>query len=103
MIGPVELGTLLLAALLLAADPGTAQSLAFTDVTVIHVVEGAAEPGRTVVVTGDRITAVGATVEVEVAADAEVVDGRGRYLIPGLWDMVRMLRQLALDADAWPR
>lgn len=79
--------TLFLTALLLTAGPATAQSIAFTDVTVIDVVEGAADPGQTVVVTGDRITAVGPKNEIKVGAGATVIDGSGKFLIPGLWDM----------------
>src|SRR5579884_2833657 len=41
----------------------------------------------TVVITGDRITAVGKSGEVGVPEGARVVDGKGKYLIPGLWDM----------------
>ena len=79
--------TLFLSVLCLSAGVATAQPLAFTDVTVIDVAGGTAEPGMTVVVTGDRITGVGPSVEVEVPADAAVIDARGKYLIPGLWDM----------------
>jgi AbrB family looped-hinge helix DNA binding protein len=72
---------------LLTAGVATGQSLAFTNVTVINVAGGVAEAGRTVVVEGDRITAVGAADEVEVPAGAFMVDGTGKFLIPGLWDM----------------
>lgn len=78
---------LLLTALLLVADAATAQSLAFTDVIVIDVAEGVVEPGMTVVIQGDRIVRVGSSGEVEVPADATVIDAEGKYLIPGLWDM----------------
>jgi imidazolonepropionase-like amidohydrolase len=79
--------TLFLIAFVLVAGPVAGQSLAFTDVTVIDVVDGASEPGRAVVVTGDRITAVGAVDGVVVPTGATVIDGRGKFLIPGLWDM----------------
>jgi hypothetical protein len=38
-----------------------------------------------VVVVGDRITAVGPAIP--VPPGARVVDGRGKFLVPGLWDM----------------
>jgi imidazolonepropionase-like amidohydrolase len=41
----------------------------------------------TVVVTGDRITAVGAGGQIVVPGGAEIVDAHGRTLMPGLWDM----------------
>jgi hypothetical protein len=43
-------------------------------------------PDATVVVLGDRITAVG-DARTPVPAGARVIDARGRTLIPGLWDM----------------
>ena len=78
---------LLVMALLFTADAATAQSLAFTGVTVIDVEEGTVEHGITVVMKSDRIAAVGDTDVVEVPSDATVIDGSGKYLIPGLWDM----------------
>jgi hypothetical protein len=44
-------------------------------------------PGTTVVVSGNRIQAVGKDGEVAVPAGAEVVDAKGRTLLPGFWDM----------------
>lgn len=78
---------LLLTVLLLPAGAASAQSLAFTDVTVIDVVDGVAEPDMTVVVEGDRITAVGDVSTVEIPPGATMIDGSGKFLIPGLWDM----------------
>lgn len=82
MIVPV-----ILIAFLLAASDATAQSLAFTDVTVIDVIDGSAEPGQNVVVAGDRIVAVGGADQVVIPRGATVIDGGGKFLIPGLWDM----------------
>lgn len=78
---------LFLATFVLASGAAAAQSLAFTDVTVIDVEQGVAEPGRTVVVTGDRITNIGPSSDTDIPSGATVIDGRERYLIPGLWDM----------------
>ncbi|HSC06975.1 MAG TPA: amidohydrolase family protein [Steroidobacteraceae bacterium] len=47
---------------------------------------------------GSRITAVGAAREITVPDDAEIVEGVGGYLIPGLWDMhVHSVSNVALD------
>lgn len=43
--------------------------------------------GATVVVRDSTIVAVGSDAVVCVPADAEVIDARGRMLLPGLWDM----------------
>jgi hypothetical protein len=39
------------------------------------------------VVRGDTIVSVGPAASTAVPTNARVVDGRGKYLIPGLWDM----------------
>ena len=59
---------------------------AIVDVTVIDVAEGVAIPGQTVVVVGARIERMGPVAEVEVPPDANILDGRGLYLMPGLVD-----------------
>ena len=71
-------------ALLLAA-PVLAQDLAVRDVHVVDVEAGAVVPDQTVVIADGRIVAVGSGAA--VPDGVEIVDGRGRYLMPGLWDM----------------
>jgi len=48
---------------------------------------GAYRPDTTVLVAGNRIQAVGPDAEVTVPPGVEVVDARGKALLPGLWDM----------------
>jgi imidazolonepropionase-like amidohydrolase len=48
---------------------------------------GVMRDNMSVVVTGDRITAVGSSAQVRAPANAQVIDVRGRTLMPGLWDM----------------
>ncbi|MDQ3115169.1 MAG: amidohydrolase family protein [Verrucomicrobiota bacterium] len=43
-------------------------------------------PGRSVLVRGDRIIGVDADADFKPAAGAEIIDARGRLLMPGLWD-----------------
>jgi imidazolonepropionase-like amidohydrolase len=57
------------------------------DVNVIDVRAGTEKPHMNVVIAGDRIAAVGPLSAIQVPARATVIDGRGRFLIPGLWDM----------------
>jgi imidazolonepropionase-like amidohydrolase len=68
-----------------AAPPDPA--LAITHVAVVDVEHGRLLADRTVLVRAGRIAAVGAAAAVVVPAGARVVDGRGRFLMPGLWDM----------------
>jgi imidazolonepropionase-like amidohydrolase len=71
---------------------------------------------RTVVITGNKITAVGADGQVPLPKNAETIDATGKTLMPGLWDMhvhvqpgdgllhmacgITSVRDLANDTDA---
>jgi adenine deaminase len=61
--------------------------LAIRNVTVVPATGGAAMPARTVLVRGDRIAAIGPATAVAIPAGARVVDGAGKFLLPGLIDM----------------
>ena len=61
------------------------RSLAITRVNVVDVVDGRIVPNSTVVISGETVTSV--TQDSAPPAGARVVDGQGRFLIPGLWDM----------------
>ncbi|HEV7892067.1 MAG TPA: amidohydrolase family protein [Pyrinomonadaceae bacterium] len=61
--------------------------LAFTGATLFDAETGKTIPNTTVVIVGNRIKAVGRAGKVSVPKDAEVIDARGRVLMPGLWDM----------------
>jgi imidazolonepropionase-like amidohydrolase len=77
-----------LASLGAAPEPPPPDSVvAFVDVTVIPMDRERSLPGHTVVVQGDRIVALGPTDRVEVPAGGLRVDGRGKFLIPGLSEM----------------
>ena len=60
---------------------------AFVDVTVIPMDRERALPHQTVVVRGDRIVEIGPASRVTVPEGGVRVDGRGKYLIPGLAEM----------------
>ncbi len=59
----------------------------FRDVALFDADAAAIRPHQTVVVTGERISAAGPDGSVTVPEGAEIVEGRGRTLLPGLWDM----------------
>jgi imidazolonepropionase-like amidohydrolase len=77
-----------------AQAPGLARSLvkeppgpvAFTGVRLFDADQTRFLDDQTVVVDKGVISAVGARDSVKVPAGAEVIDGRGKTLIPGLWD-----------------
>jgi Amidohydrolase family len=43
-------------------------------------------PATSIVVSGERIVRVGPDADVKPAANAEIIDAQGRFLMPGLWD-----------------
>jgi hypothetical protein len=69
--------------------PARAQdgATAFVDVTLIPMDRERSVPHQTVVVRGDRIAAIGPAERVGVPDGATRVDGRGKFLIPGLAEM----------------
>jgi imidazolonepropionase-like amidohydrolase len=84
---------LLVLSLLLLPRSGAGQAPArdttpvvIRDVTVIDVERGRRVPARTVVLRGGRIDRVEAGDLTRIPPDARVIDGHGRYLIPGLVD-----------------
>jgi imidazolonepropionase-like amidohydrolase len=62
-------------------------TVAIDDVTVIDVAQGRSLGPRTVVVDDGRIVSIASPRDTHVPANAQRVDGRGRFLIPGLVDM----------------
>jgi imidazolonepropionase-like amidohydrolase len=60
---------------------------AFVDVAVVPMDTERVLPNQTVVIEGGRITALGPSGKVPVPAGAVRIDGRGKYLMPGLTDM----------------
>lgn len=67
--------------------PDYTSGLAIENVGVVDVVESETREGRTVVVEGNRIVEVAPASAVRLGEGVQRVDGSGRYLIPGLWDM----------------
>ncbi len=65
--------------------PPSRTTIAITHVTVIDVERGTRLPDRTVVVRDGRIESL--TGSGVIPRGSTVVDGRGKFLMPGLWDM----------------
>ena len=95
---------LLLLALPLLAAPAVADTtrpaLAITGVTVIDATGAPPAPGMTVVIAGDRIVAITPAAAARPPRGATIVDGRGKFLIPGLWDMHMHLANRPLQPDS---
>jgi len=73
----------------LAASAAAPDTLAFVHVAIVHPERDrapAVDRDQTVIIRGDRIAAVGPSSSTRAPAGAQVVDGTGKWLIPGLID-----------------
>jgi imidazolonepropionase-like amidohydrolase len=79
---------ILLALLTSAEKPAPAPPIVIVGVTVVDTRGGPSLTGRTVVIHNGIIANILADENYSPASpDATVIDGRGKFLIPGLWDM----------------
>ncbi len=58
-----------------------------THVVVIDTETGREVPDQTVIISGEKIADIRDSGITPAPMNARIVDGKGRYLIPGLWDM----------------
>jgi hypothetical protein len=78
---------LLVAASACSNRRSSAPPVAITHTTVIDVRSGETRSDFTIVVDDDRITYAGPASRAPALNGARVIDGTGKFLIPGLWDM----------------
>ncbi len=89
---------------LLAPDRGEEEGagpidhLIIRGVTIINGVSDRPIEDATVVVVGGKISVVGPSSEIIISDGAEIIDGTGRFLIPGLWDTHAHLSYWGEDA-----
>jgi hypothetical protein len=62
-------------------------SLVITNATIVDVTEAGPQLQMCVLILGNRISQIAPCAQFAIPKDAKVVDGRGKFLIPGLWDM----------------
>lgn len=72
-------------ALLIISVSSFAQTC-ITNVTLVDVEKLKLVPGQTIVIDKDRITNISAAKKISAPAGAQVIDGTGKYLMPGLVD-----------------
>lgn len=71
----------------IGAGAHSSPSLVISGITLVDIASGRVDANMTVHVEGSRIVRVEKTTDTRAPAGAHVVDGRGQFLIPGLWDM----------------
>ena len=79
--------TILIVFLTFSNEGVLGQNTIFSNVTIIDVKSGSAKPSMNVIVKGDRIIYIGSKNQAKIPPNSKVIDGTGKYLIPGLWDM----------------
>src|ERR1700754_4780836 len=87
---PRRFGTLVVTLALGTTAVSAQQSavpLVFDGATVVDVTVGKLVSNQRVVIEGNRVRAMGKADAVPLPTGAQVVDAKGKYLIPGLWDM----------------
>jgi imidazolonepropionase-like amidohydrolase len=62
------------------------KALVIENVSIIDGVIAKVQPKKTIVIVGNRIHAIGEKGKVSIPARAKIINGKGKFLIPGLWD-----------------
>ena len=70
----------------MAAQSATLAAVVIRHVNVIDVKNEALLKDQDVVLSGDRIVSVEPSEETRIHGPSVIIDGRGKYLIPGFWD-----------------
>ena len=72
-----------------SATPGNSTGNTFytTHVTLIDTEAGTEAQDRTAAISGDRVSEVAKSGDVDLSVGGKVVDGTGKFPIPGFWDM----------------
>jgi imidazolonepropionase-like amidohydrolase len=89
----------------LAAGAGTSTTPHYIAIKNVAIIDAASTPARsdfTVLIEGNRIQAIERSDRLRLPKDAEVIDGHGKFLIPGLWDMHVHIAAISAD-PAWSR
>lgn len=64
----------------------TAQQTLISNVNLVDVKTGKVIPGQSVLISNDKIEQTGASNKIKTAAGIQIIDGTGKYLMPGMTD-----------------
>src|ERR1700747_2964870 len=70
-----------------ACSPPSEHNLAITHVTILDIAAAGPQADQTIIITKERIAAIGASDTVAIPRGAQILDAHGKFLIPGLVDM----------------
>jgi hypothetical protein len=77
--------------------PPAGQNIAVRDVIVVDVEHGSLSPNLTVLIRGNEIVSVSHAGKASLTAGTEEIDGRGKFLLPGFWDMHTHIKNADVD------
>lgn len=82
----MRLPFLILGFVFLSLIAHTQTKTAITHVSIINVITGKTDPDQTVIIDSNRIYAIGASKKIKIPENSTVIDGKGKFLMPGLTD-----------------
>jgi imidazolonepropionase-like amidohydrolase len=103
--GLVILSAILIYAWIFIHKQNSEQVIAFTNVNLVPMTRETVIENQTVLVKGSEIVAIGDSDTLRIPSGAQVIDGQGAYLMPGLADMHAHTRETAQpweDPAVWP-
>jgi carboxylesterase type B len=68
-------------------SPVKHEAILIKSITIIDVVSGKLIQNQDIKITGNKISEIGLSVAIKNTDDTFVIDGKGKFAIPGLWDM----------------
>lgn len=87
LIAALILALLIALPLARAPDVGLSGDMIIRDVAIVDVRKGRIVSSQDVIIRDGRVLSIGATSDRTPAAALHVIDGRGKFLSPALWDM----------------
>jgi len=88
----------------LAGRAGTTTTTVITNVAIVSTRDGTVQQNMSVVLQGAKIQQIAPSASVQPDSDAQVVDGTGKYLVPGFSDMHTHVMQAADSTPSfWPQ
>ena len=84
------------------ARPEAPPPIAITHVTVIDATGAPSQADQTIIISDARIKDVGPSATTKLPKGARIIDARGKFVIPGLWDMHVHLAGVSAD-PSWSK
>jgi adenine deaminase len=74
--------------------------IVITHVAVVDVLNGKVDQDQTITISARRISSIEPANRAHIPTSARVIDSRGKFAVPGLWDMHQSPNPLPPEAAA---